>query len=495
MALQDVAGELAKILGRREREAADLVTARVQGRNTDGTVRYLPLRGECELRGQLASHQTGQIVEISSRPAFSRRQGAIGAAFGSGRFGRATVWVESLSPSVFSPGDTGLAVTVTGKGFAADVQFDFLDAAALVSADITTTAKTVVSDTQVDLTIDVDGAAALISGAQLAYGSADGGGTPGAQSLLTRRKDDAYSIEDLAVPYFYAFLDDGGGNLVASIYSSDGEWIEDRDTLAVDTPSGAVAIMIASDSNANVADASLAWRSADDELSVWDVDGATLYTYTAAVGELVSPPVYHAGYVYWWEIAAASDTWYFRRALCDLTSPETVASQVAAIGPPASSSWNAPEGIAASSVACIGSAVWQSGETTYDYVMRATWAGTISLPADWENVTEFDGVGWPDTGGYSLHLSNQMYERNNGVDDDLAARWPTTGDWEIGGGVNAYVTSDGATALAYADDAGFVTRVAIVASSIATGGNPTLRVEISEHPTTTTLPALLFLLE
>ena len=108
---------------------------------------------------------------------------------------------------------------------------------------------------------------------------------------LRNRKADAYSVvPSTAAPRYYAFLTPGP--LLAALYANDGTFLADRGTLPLsgEPPSAANGTLIASDPNAAVGPGALAWRSNDNELTVWDIAAAQLHTYEGTIAACAHPP-------------------------------------------------------------------------------------------------------------------------------------------------------------------------------------------------------------
>jgi hypothetical protein len=163
---QDVVRALRSVLDDRRDKEADVRPAKVVGRNTDGTAQVQRLDAECVGRGG-ASGYGGEIVV--SLPAIMNRRGTSGVAGATQRGSGDTLWVEALDPAVFSPGDTGLEVTVTGRGFTPSTLFEFLSPDGSVNADVTLVTRTYVDSETYTLTINVAAGAALFPAAALAY--------------------------------------------------------------------------------------------------------------------------------------------------------------------------------------------------------------------------------------------------------------------------------------------------------------------------------------
>jgi hypothetical protein len=176
--------------------------------------------------------------------------------------------------------------------------------------------------------------------------------------MLTRlrnRKADAYSVIP-KTPRYYGFLD--AGDFVACVYASDGTWIADRG--AIPLP----AVLPSAENGVLLPTGALAWRSADNELTVWDIATAETHAYTGA-SSWCSPPVYHVGHLWWVEFPAHEDepdtnqaTLTLRRASNDLADPQTVASVVFSA---LVQSWDlGPEAkVAASAESLLFESVWR----------------------------------------------------------------------------------------------------------------------------------------
>src|SRR6185436_4816616 len=167
--------------------------------------------------------------------------------------------------------------------------------------------------------------------------SPTGGPDPMPLTRLRNRKADAYSVIPGVprVPRYYAFLTTD--HIVATFYANDGTSLADRGAipLPAEPPSAENGILIAADPNAAVAPGALAWRSGDNELTVWDVANAAVYTSQGTIAAWCSPPVYHEGRLFWVEFPDQEDepdtnqaTLTLRHAACDLSDPQTLASVV-----------------------------------------------------------------------------------------------------------------------------------------------------------------------
>jgi hypothetical protein len=166
---------LRQVFIRRERDNAPVRTARVLGRNEDGTERLQRSDAVCVTRGSVDSHYAGQVVLEPASNVF-RRQGAAGIAPVSQMATADTLWIDSLDPAELQPG-TSYIVTVTGRGFSGGLLIDFLDPADylvqpnVINPDVTIDSLTVISDTEVDLAVTVaPGARLFPGGAPIAFG-------------------------------------------------------------------------------------------------------------------------------------------------------------------------------------------------------------------------------------------------------------------------------------------------------------------------------------
>src|SRR6185436_18812669 len=101
----------------------------------------------------------------------------------------------------------------------------------------------------------------------------------------TNRKADAYSVipGPPRFPRYYAFFTTA--DLVASIYDNDGTWLADRASipLPAEHPSAENGVLLHTAPDTALAPGALAWRSGDNELTVWDVANATVYTYQGTI--------------------------------------------------------------------------------------------------------------------------------------------------------------------------------------------------------------------
>ncbi len=327
---------------------------------------------------------------------------------------------------------------------------------------------------------------------------------------LRHRKADAYAVSvSSAVPRYYAFLDTG--HLVAALYASDGTFLADRGSIPLsgESLSGGNGTLIAIDPNAAVGPGSLAWRSGDNELTVWDVAAAQLHTYQGTVAAWCSPPVYHQGQLWWVEFPDHEDepntnqaTLTLRTAACDLSNPQTVATVVFSA---LVASWDL---FSAATVAATPTSL-HFATTWYDNLnFEVTDAAGARFAFDLTGAESQDGAGlglvqgFAAADGTSLGLavpSNTLRSLPPTLGADTDPRWPTTGAWALAQGfgqaINAAVSTDGITALLYGTPPEGDLPVIIEAPSTATAGEPTARVSVARHPIHDAFPNLLFFLE
>jgi hypothetical protein len=408
-----------------------------------------------------------------------------------------TLWIERLDPAEYHPGQT-YQVTVHGRGFDDTTQLAFLDPTpdTPINPDLELLALHLVDPETLRLDLAVAPGARPVSNAPIAYGRS---------APLRSHKADAYAVtagtEPPPVPRYYAFfnLED----FVASIYNSDGTWLADRGAIPppAQLPSAENGILLPG--------GALAWRSDDNELTVWDVDAAQLYTYQGTVAAWCSPPVYHEGALYWIEFPAQEDepdtnqaTLTLRTAARDLTNPQTVATVLFAaevqswdLGPDAQ--------VAASATSLRFAAPWLdnlnhevAGIAEACFLFGPTGAATQNGPR--LGLAQ----GFAATDGTSVGLavpSNTLRALPPTLGAPATPRWPTTGPWTLAGGFgtafNAAVSADGATALLYGYPIEGDAPVVIEAPSTATAGEPTVRVTVAPHPVHGILPILLFFME
>lgn len=145
--------ELRRVLDERARREADVKPAQVVGRRTDGRTLLLGLDGECISSGGSGGYQGEIVVQV---PSLLNRDGTVGSGVLAQRSTAVLLWVAALDPNIFPAGSTGLEVTVTGKGFTATTQFQFLDPASeQVNDDITITGQNFIDSETYTLFVNV----------------------------------------------------------------------------------------------------------------------------------------------------------------------------------------------------------------------------------------------------------------------------------------------------------------------------------------------------
>jgi hypothetical protein len=170
-----VVDALRRVFERRERDKAPTRTARVLGRNADGTERLQRSDAVCVTRGSVDGHYAGQVILEPASNVF-HRQGAVGIAPISQDASADTLWIDSLDPFELRPGESYI-ITVTGRGFTAGVVIEFLDPAdylvqpSVINPDVTIDSLAVESDTTLSLNVTVAPGARLWStGAPISFG-------------------------------------------------------------------------------------------------------------------------------------------------------------------------------------------------------------------------------------------------------------------------------------------------------------------------------------
>jgi hypothetical protein len=174
---EKVVSLLQSLLSRREREQAAVRTARVLGRHEDGTERLQRTDAACVTRAPRDNHYTGTVV-LSPSSSFVHRTGSTGIATITEAISSPTLWIESLDPSDYRPGQS-YTVTVTGRGFDDRVRIEFLEPpiagpiaqGQTINEDITVHSTTVVDPETLFLEITVrPGARLYPGGAPISYG-------------------------------------------------------------------------------------------------------------------------------------------------------------------------------------------------------------------------------------------------------------------------------------------------------------------------------------
>ncbi len=183
---------LEQVLTRREREKAPVRTARVVGRNPDGTTQVQRADAQCVSRGGATNAYAGEYVVEPARSTFSRR-GTAGVAPAAEAGAVRLLWVERLEPNRYRPG-AEYSVVVTGRGFTPTTELQFLRPYSWdANLGISINGATWIDDEHFELAISVAADAVLCrSGAPLAYFE------PG--TTYRRRKERAYSIDLVLEP-------------------------------------------------------------------------------------------------------------------------------------------------------------------------------------------------------------------------------------------------------------------------------------------------------
>jgi hypothetical protein len=497
---------LSAFLARQNRDQSPARTARVLGRHLDGTERLQRTDALCVTRGTPDSHYTGTILLNPSLAAF-HRAGVTGIGT-THIIPAGTLWIETLDPAEYHPGQT-YQVTVTGRGFDDTVQIDFLDPSLAIygtseiplNPDLEVQALHLIDTETLLLALVVAPGARLLTNAPIAFGR------PG---RARSRKPDAYAVTASSIrPHYYAFLNPD--DFVAGIYNSDGTCFADRGAipLPAELPSAENGTLIHEDTRGAVAPGTLAWRSADNEITVWDIDAGQLYTYQGTVAAYCSPPVYHDGQLWWVEFPDRSEegpttgqaTFTLRNALCDLTAPQTIATVVFSA---VIQSWDlGPQAkVAASLNTLLFETGWRDninheieGPAGASFLFGPAGAAAQSGAA----IDLAQGLAATDGGSIGLATpTNTLQALSSILGDPAIARWPVTGAWALAEGFgttfNAAVSADGTTALLYGYSPGGDAPVVIEAPSTATSGEPTIRATVANHPIHGFPPTLLFLM-
>jgi hypothetical protein len=490
---------LSSLHTRHLRDQSPVRPARVLGRNPDGTERIQRLDTLCPTRSAPDNHHLGTVL-LNPTLAALHTTGTTGLGTTT-TFAAGTLWLETLDPSTYRPGQT-VQVTVRGRGFDTATQIDFLNPPAPNTPDVSDT--TLNPDLQITAThylnpetllldLTVTPGARLLPHAPIAYGR------PG----LHRRKADAYAVTSATVhPRYYAFLDPA--DFVACLYASDGTWLADRGSIPLPRrlPAADNGILIAEDTGGTVAPGTLAWRTADNEITVWDVDNAKTYTYQATLAAYCSPPVHHAGRLWWIEFPAHEDEpdtgrapLTLRSAACDLTTPQT---ETTVLFSTSLQSWDLGPAarLAATPTVLLFATDWR--DNINHEVVGAAGARFFFGPtgAETQDGATLDlAQGHPAIDGTSVGLalsSNALRSQPPTLGAPSAPRWPTTGPWSLLTATNAAVTADGTTALLYGYPPEGDAPIVLEAPATATAGEPTVRVPVAPHPIHGFPPTLLF---
>ncbi len=325
-------------------------------------------------------------------------------------------------------------------------------------------------------------------------------------TTFRNRKAHVYTIAPAAsAPRYYAFLDPA--DFVACLYASDGTWLADRGSIPLPSrlPTADNGILIAQDTRGAVRPGTLAWQTADNEITVWDIESAKIFAYQTTVAAWCSPPTYHDGQLWWIESPAHEDEpdtnrapLTLRNALCDLTFPQTITSVLFSTY---IQSWDLGPG--AKIAATPNSLLFQTGwrDNINHEVAGAAGAQFLFGPAgaesqDGAGLTLAQGLPAIDGGSVGLDpLTNTLRALQPLLGAPSTPRWPTIGPWSLVAATNAAVTANGVTALLYGYPPEGDTPVVIEAPTTATAGNPAARVPIAAHPVHGFPPTLLFFKE
>lgn len=310
-------------LAQREREHAPVRTVQIIGRERDGTEQQRSISGECILRAGQGGHEIGELTSAPAAAPYQQR-GVAGIA-PAASLPAGTIWLESQEPHDLRRGTTQ-SVSFHGVGLVGGMTFVHrLSESEEPHPGVTIDDLAYVDSTRYDATVSVTADAELTAAAPLAF--AVGSGTP-------RVVGDGYGVvaapTGLVVGELWAFAVSGSfasQTLVAALYL-DGAFQQTLGSLSlplVDPPSGRRAVLLRGDPT--VADGSIAWRATFGQLVVWEVATGQLYTHDTA-GFWLSAPVYHDGWLYWFETDNDLDRHPYSlfRARGDLQAPQLVGS-------------------------------------------------------------------------------------------------------------------------------------------------------------------------
>ena len=163
---------LSQLQTRQLKDQSPARPARVIGRNVDGTERIQRLDTTCPTRATPDNHPTGTVLLNPTLSAF-HRTGATGIGT-SALFTAGTLWIESLDPSIYHPGQT-LQVTVKGRGFDPSTRLDFLDPdpnlpEGTINPDLQVLAVHYIDSETLLLDLTVAPGARLLTNAPIAFG-------------------------------------------------------------------------------------------------------------------------------------------------------------------------------------------------------------------------------------------------------------------------------------------------------------------------------------
>lgn len=327
----------------------------------------------------------------------------------------------------------------------------------------------------------------------------------GASSYSTNStsSDMPFSVPVEVTGDYLAFIDDGAGNVVSSIYARDA-WVSDVGTVAVSTALTSIAAFIATDSGGNVSDGSLAWAALDGSgLAVADFLGSAFYTYATSGGYKLFGCGYVGGKLYW--IEAKTDTpdstpphdgtglifhFRLRRSNCDLTSVTTLGTHdIDAAYPTVFPFIETPvlAGLVISGTACamnVQVQVHEIGTLNFDVSFSLGGSGSNSLPVgDVSSAGSFGTVpaalGINATGTAVYALGGEMDSRPDGTNTTLVPLWA------FGDGPMAAPSAGDLSAF----DGSFMRR-----GPLGSAASPTDSFAPGEHPDLALTPNLMFAL-
>jgi hypothetical protein len=170
--MADFVEVLGRVLDERAARDRSVRTARVVGRNTDGTTQLLRLDGQCVSRGCGTSQYPGETIETAVT--FCAKDiGTSGITTTSSQRGANLVWIESLSPELYAAGES-YTVEVVGFGFDERTRIEFLLPDSLdVNPDVTIDEIRVITSELLEVDITLAEEAEAVTAASISY---DNGG-------------------------------------------------------------------------------------------------------------------------------------------------------------------------------------------------------------------------------------------------------------------------------------------------------------------------------
>ncbi len=317
-------------------------------------------------------------------------------------------------------------------------------------------------------------------------------------TTLRNRKADAYGIS-AKIPRYQAFLD--SGVLLACIYASDGTWIADQGSIPLP------AILPSGENGTLLPNGALAWRSAPNEITVWDIKNAQTYTLTGQ-SAWCSPPAHHDGHLFWIEFPAHEDepdtnraTLTLRRAGYDLADLHTFAEAVFSGGV---QSWDLGPAarVAVSNTGFLFATTWRDNlnhEVAGSAGARFDFGAGTGVAQDGAGLDLAQGFAAADGASVGLFApENTLRALGSELGGLAVPRWPNVGAWELAGGYdqafNAALSRAGATALLYGYPPDGDMPVVLEAPTNGNGAEPTLRVLIAAHSIQGFAPTLIFIL-